>query len=103
MQQAHHLIGIARQLLEPEIRNLPSEIVAGHVFHLVSFIEYHRRVFRQDATKIVLLQRQVRKKQMMVYDDQIGFLRALVHARQETWIERRAFLSRPTTPPPLQP
>src|SRR5260370_30642950 len=102
MQQSHRLIGSARQLLEPEIRNLPSEIVAGHVFHLVSFIESHRRVFRQDATKIVLLQRQVRKKQMMVYDDQIGFLRALVHARQETWIERRAILSRASIPSRVQ-
>src|SRR5713226_2604696 len=76
MQHAQRLIRIARQLFEPVIRNLPPEIVTGHVFHFVGFVENHCRVFRQDASEIVLLQRQVRKKQMVVHDDQVRFLRA---------------------------
>src|SRR5882762_5926 len=102
MQQAQRLIGIAGQLFEPEIRNLPPEIVAGHVFHLVRFVENHRRVFRQNAAEIVLLQRQVCKEQMMIYDDQVGFLGVLVHARHKTGIKRRAILSRARVPPRVQ-
>src|SRR5260370_34608587 len=41
MQQAHRLIRVARQLLKPEIRNLPPEIVAGYFFPLMPSIEYH--------------------------------------------------------------
>src|SRR5256885_12294216 len=69
MQQAQRLIGIAGQFFESEIRNLPSEIIAGHVFHLVRFVEHHRRIFRQNAAEIVLLERQVGKEQMVIHDD----------------------------------
>jgi len=41
---------------KPVIRNLVSRIIAGHVFHLVRFIEHHRRIFRQDAPEIILLE-----------------------------------------------
>ncbi len=102
MQQAQRLIGIARQLLEPEIRYLPPEIIAGHVFHFMRFVENHRRIFRQDAAEIVLLQRQVRKEQMVIHDNQVGFLRALVHAGHKAWVERRAVLARAGVPSRVQ-
>src|SRR5882757_5407539 len=64
MQQPHADVRIARQFLETVIRNLPAKVIAGHVFHLVRFIEDHRRIFRQNAAEIILLQRQVGEKQM---------------------------------------
>src|SRR5438876_9144396 len=102
MQKAQRLVRIARQLFEPEIRNLPPKIIAGYVFHLVGFIENYRRIFRQDAAEIVLLQRQVRKEQMVIDDDQVSFLCALVHAGHKTWIERRAVLARAGVPSRVQ-
>src|SRR2546423_14295748 len=83
LQQAQRLIGIAGQFFESEIRNLPSEIIAGHVFHLVRFVEHHCRIFRQYASEIVLLERQVGKEQMVIHDDQIGLFGPLLHGGQE--------------------
>src|SRR5258708_20131400 len=103
MQQAQRLISIAGQLFESEIRNLPPEIVAGHVFHLVRFVEYHRRVFRQNAPEVILLQREIGKEKMMIYDDQVGFLGALVHARHKTAIKLRPILALTLSPPPAPP
>src|SRR2546423_9085867 len=62
LQNPQSLIGIARQLFKPIIRNLPPEIVARHVLDFMRFVEDHRRIFRQNAAKIVMLQRQVREK-----------------------------------------
>src|SRR3954453_18954085 len=85
LEGAQHLICIAGQLFEAVIRYLPAEIIAGSIFHLVSFIEDHRGIFRENAAKIVLLEREVRKKQMMVDDDQIGFFGALMHGGHEAF------------------
>ena len=87
------MIGIAGQFFESEIRNLPSEIIAGHVFHLVCFVEHHCRIFRQNAAEIVLLERQVGKEQMVIHNDQIGLFGPLLHGGQETLIEVRALLA----------
>jgi len=43
MQQAQRLIGIAGQLFESEIEICRPKYRC-HVFHLVRFVEYHRRV-----------------------------------------------------------
>src|SRR4029077_15402203 len=56
-QHAQHVLRVARTLLEPVARYLPSEIVAGHILDFVRFVEYHCRIFRQDRTKIVLADR----------------------------------------------
>ena len=67
------------------------------------FIKNNRRIFRQDAPEIVLLQRQVREKQMVIHDDQVGLFGQLVHARQKAWIKRRALLARARIPSRVQP
>src|ERR1700682_5585285 len=58
------------------------------------FIKYHRRILRQDAAEVVLLEGEVRKKQMMIYDDQIRFFGALLHSGYETLLKFRTFLPR---------
>src|SRR6266852_3543687 len=102
-QQPQSLVRVSRQLLKPVIRNLPPKIIAGHVLHLVCFVKHHRRIFRQDASEIVLLQRQVRKKQVMVHDDQIRFLRPLLHRGDEAFPELRALLPRAGVPARVHP
>ena len=75
LQHPQRLIRVPRQLFKAVIRNLPPEIIAGHILDFVRFVEHHRRIFRQDAAEIVMLQRQIREKQMMIHDDQVGFVR----------------------------
>ena len=66
------------------------------------FVEHHRRIFRQNTAEIILLQRQIREKQMMIHDDQVGILRPLVHRGHKTLVKLRAFLSRAGVPPRIQ-
>src|SRR5256884_4560971 len=66
------------------------------------FIEDHGRIFRQDAAEVVLLQRQIREEEVMVHDNQVGFLRPLVHSRHKARVERRAFLPRASVAPCVQ-
>src|ERR1700719_2432568 len=92
VQKPHSNIGIPRQFLKSVVRNLPAKVIAGYVFHLVRFVKHDRRIFRQDAAEVVLLEREVREKQMMIYDDQIRFLGALLHRGDEALPEVRTFL-----------
>ncbi len=94
MQQPHADVRIARQFLETVIRNLPAKVIAGHVFHLMRFIENHCRILRQNAAEIVLLQRQVSEEKMMIHDDQVRFLGPLLHRGNEALLEVRALLPR---------
>ena len=93
-QHSQHVFGVARKFLELIARNAPPKVIARHIFDLVRLVEHHRRIFRQDGPEIVLPYRQVRKKQMMIHDNQVRFLRPLVHRRYETPVEVAAFLSR---------
>ena len=81
---------------------MPRKIVAGYILHLMRFIEDHGRIFRQDAAEVVLLQRQIREEEVMVHDNQVGFLRPLVHSRHKARVERRAFLPRASVAPCVQ-
>ncbi len=65
-------------------------------------VEDHRRVFRQDAPEIILLERQIGEEEMMVHDDKIGVLRALVHRRHEAALKLRTFLARAGVSPGIQ-
>jgi hypothetical protein len=38
-QHAESVIDVAREFLEAIVRNLAAEVIAGDVFHLVSFVE----------------------------------------------------------------
>ena len=55
-------LGVARQLFETIIGNLPAEIFAGDVLDFVRFIENHRAVFGKHAAEIILLQREIGEK-----------------------------------------
>ena len=55
------------------------------------FVENHGAVFGKHAAEIVLLERQVGEKKMVIHDDQVGLGGALVHRREETPVELRAF------------
>src|SRR6266446_5973307 len=94
VQQPHGDVGVACQFLKAIVRNLPAKIIAGYIFHFVRFVKHDRRIFRQDASEIVLLECEVREKQMMIYDDQIRFLGALLHGGDEALLKLRTFLSR---------
>ena len=62
-----------------------------------------RRTLRQNASKIVLLERHVRKKQMVIHDDQVRVFRTLVHRGNEALIELRALLAGAGISPRIQP
>ena len=82
---------------------MPPEVIAGHVFDLVRFVEYDRRILRQNAAKIVLAQRQVGEKQMMIDDDHIRVGGPPVHRRNEASLELHAFLPGASFAPGVQP
>jgi hypothetical protein len=92
MRQPHRLIRVPRQLFKSKIGNLPPKIIAGHILHLVRFVKHYRRIFRQYAPEIILLQRQIREKQMVIHDNQVRILRSLMHRCNKTGIEVRALL-----------
>ena len=93
LEEPQGLIRVPGQLFETVIGNLAPEVIAGHVFDFMGFVEDHGGVFREDAAEIVVLEGQVGEKQMMIDDDEIGFLGALVHGGDKTLVEVIAFLA----------
>ena len=91
-QDAQHAFRIARQLFEAVARKLAAEIIAGHVFDFVRFVENDGGIFGQDRAEIVLANGEIGEEEMMVHDDQVGFVRALVHRRDEAALKFRALL-----------
>ena len=83
------MVGVAGQFFKAVIGNLAAEIIAGHVFNFVGFVENYGGIFRKDAAEVVLFQGQVGEKQMVIDDDEVGFLGALVHGGDETFVEVR--------------
>src|SRR5579862_4680538 len=94
LQHPQRVLRVARQLVEAVTRNLPAEIVARHILDFVRLVEHHRRILRKNRPEIVLADRQVRKKERVIHDNQIRFLRPLVHRRDEAVLEFRALLPR---------
>ena len=86
------MIGVPGQLFKAVIGNLAAEVIAGHVFDFVGFVENDGGIFRQDAAEIVLLESQVGEKQMVIDDDEVGFLGALVHGGDKALVEVVALL-----------
>ena len=87
------MVRIAGQFFKTVIGNLAAEVITGHVFNFVGLVENYRGVFRKDAAEIVLLQGKVGEKQVVIDDDEVGFLGALVHSGNETFVEVLALLS----------
>ena len=92
-QNAKHAFRVARQLLEAIARKLAAEIIAGHVFDLVRFVENDGGIFRQDRAEIVLPDREIGEEEMMVDDDEVRFVRALVHRGDEAALKFGALLA----------
>src|ERR1051325_732786 len=57
------------------------------------FVEYDRGVVRQHRAIIAVAQTQVGEEEMVIDDDDVGFLRATAHARDEAGIVVRTLLS----------
>ena len=94
-----HPIGLRRDLktlLHPS-RRKPVRLGTADNAH-----RWRARIFRQNTSEIVLLQRQIREKQMMIHDNQIGFRGALVHFRHKTFRKIRALLSGTSVPSRIQ-
>ena len=85
---------IANQLLKLVVAHADAEVSSRDVFDLVRFVENHRGVLRDDAAEILVLHRQVREEQVMIDDDDVALVRALVHLRDEAALELLALLSR---------
>ena len=81
------------KLLEAVARKLAAEIIAGDVLDFVRLVENHRGIFRQDRAEIVLAEGEVGEKKMMIDDDQVRFLRALVHRGDEAALKFGALLA----------
>ena len=97
------MLRVARQLVEFVARNAAPEIIAGHIFDLVRFIENHRAVFRQDCAEIILADGQVREEQMMIDDNHVRFVRPLVHCGDEAILEFGALLAGAGIAPRVEP
>ena len=84
-------LNVTSQIVEAQIADRDSEVAAGHVFELMSFVEDHGRAIRQDAGvgRIVghQLNRQVGEKQVMVHDDDVALHRPPVHLGNEAAFE----------------
>ena len=91
-QDAKHAFRVAREFFEAVARKLTAEIIARHVFDFVRFIENDRGIFGQDRAEIVLADGEIGEKEMMIHDDQVGFVRPLVHRRDEATLKFRALL-----------
>ncbi len=103
LQHAQGVLRVARQLIEAVARDLPPEVIARHVLDFVRLVEHHRRVFRQNRPKIILPDREVGEKQMMVHDNQVRVLRPLVHRGDEAALERIALLAGAQIAPRVDP
>jgi hypothetical protein len=66
---------------------LRPEVFRSHVLDQVRFVENHRCVIRQNRAIAVVAQIQIGKEEVMVDDDDVSFLRAIPHARDEAGIE----------------
>ena len=66
------------------------------------FIKHHSGIFRQNAAKIIVLQCQIREKQMMIDDDQIRIARPSMHRGHETVVKVRTLLARTGIAPRIQ-
>ena len=65
------------------------------VFDFVGFVEHHGVVFGEDAAFVGLVaEREIGEEQVMVDDDDVAFLCALVHQGQEAALEVGALLPR---------
>ena len=93
VRQAHHLIGVARQFLEAEIGDLLAKVIAGDIFHFVGFVEDHGGILGKDAAEIVVLQGEIGEEEVVIDDDEIGVLGALLHGGEKTLIKLGAFLA----------
>ncbi len=56
-------------------------------------VENHRGIFGQDRAEIVLANGEIGEKQVVIHDDEVGFLRALVHGGDETLLKFGALLA----------
>src|SRR5260370_13215359 len=70
-----------------------SEILAGNVFDLVGFVEDHGGVFRNDSAEVFMFNGQVSEEEVMIDDDNVAFVRALVHCGDEAALELLALLA----------
>ncbi len=95
--------GIPRQLLHAVARDLEAEVLCGHVLDVVGLIEDQRGVIGQDTCELHLLQSQIGEKQVVIHDDDVRLGRPLVHPRNETPFELRAFLPRAQLPAGVNP
>jgi len=82
---------IARKFFQSLVAQGNAEVTSGHVFQFMSFVENHRPHLRQDARigRVLrfLLDREVRKEEMMVDDDDVAFLCPPVHFGDEAGLE----------------
>ena len=84
---------VARQFFELVAGNRHAEILPGDVLHIVRFIEDHGVIFGNNAGQILALHRQIGEQQVVIDDDDVGFLRLLVHLGDEAALELLAFLA----------
>ena len=67
---------VAAQILQPVVAHRDAEVLAGHVFNFVRFVEDHGVIIGQDAAFVVIvLQRKIGEEQMVIDDDDVAFQR----------------------------
>src|SRR5579864_5453094 len=84
---------VANQFLELVAADSHAEVPPGNILDLVRFVKNDSGILRNDSAELLVLDREIGEEQMMIYDDDVAFVRPLVHLGYETALELLAFLS----------
>src|SRR5262249_7073563 len=74
--------------------NARAEILSSNVLDLVRFVEYNRRILRQDGSVVSVSQREIGEEQVMVYDDDVCIQGFATHSSDKTNVEIRTALAK---------
>lgn len=87
------LLGVAGKLFEAVVGDGAAEVVAGGVFDFMGFVEDNGLIVGEDGGEIVLADGEIGEEEMVIDDDDVCFVGALVHFGEEAGIELGAFLA----------
>jgi hypothetical protein len=86
------LVRVAYHLIDLKARHLEPEIISRDVLDEVGFVKYNCAVIRYDPAVLVSSHGEVRKKQMVVDNNDIGVLGPRTHPRDKARLKVGTFL-----------
>ena len=84
------------------VADVKAEVFGRDFFQFVRLVENDGAVVRQNARRVGLPDRQIRKEQMMIHDHDVRFHRLLPHQRKKAAVEVHAFRADASFAPRIQ-